>query len=494
MFVFSPLKNRRFIIRSLFVSLFAFAFGCTKLDKTSLGSDLIPGADLLATDTIQLPVESSSFIETDTLVAVKGDQHIIGFVNDPMFGTTTAAAYFQMLPASYPFSFPVKKDSLFLDSVVLSLSFNGTYGDTNAISKINVYRLTDPSFVSTGRYPVSKGFNFSVSDILGTKSFTAKEIRTGYKLAFKSDSVFNQLRIRLSDAFGRSLLDQDNITGAFRNDTAFKQFFNGFAVVPDSLTSGNAIHYFTLNGTNSRINLYYRVKNTTGATDTTVSFLPFVADTVRSANANKIHRNYSGSTAEPFITSATPSSLVYIQTAPGTGVKVKVPALDTLVGKKYIVHRAELVAQQVYQGPTSAENLFTPPSLHLFTIGADGKNATIPYDSTSYWSPASFDFFRDKFLFNVLTTYTGGTPSFTRDASNNTVAVYRMNITRYVQNIINGNTTRRDFKLTAPFLAEFGGNILSSVSINPIAFGRVQLGGGTHPQYRMKVCIYYSKQ
>jgi hypothetical protein len=58
---------------------------------------------------------------------------------------------------------------------------------------------------------------------------------------------------------------------------------------------------------------------------------------------------------------------------------------------------------------------------------------------------------------------------------------------------VNGRSVRRDFKLAAPYFAEFSGGRSSATSINPIAFGRVQLGGGTHPQYPMYVRIYYSK-
>ena len=144
--------------RSLFLSVLLLTFfsSCTKLERTSLGGDLIPGSDRLITDTMELPAQTTSFIESDTFSVGKNDQHTLGYINDPMFGTTTAAMYFQMLPLSYPFTYPVAKDSMFLDSCVLSLSFSGIHGDTNALSKVNVYKITDPTFKSSKLYRTGK--------------------------------------------------------------------------------------------------------------------------------------------------------------------------------------------------------------------------------------------------------------------------------------------------------------------------------------------------
>jgi hypothetical protein len=474
-----------------------FLNSCTKLDSTSLGGDFIPGSDRLITDTTTVPVTTTSFIINDTNYIDKRENQVAGYINDPMFGTTTGSMFFQMLPPLYPFSYPVAKDSLFYDSAVLSIQYNFTYGDTNAITKLNLYKITDPSFNPKRRYGYNEGINFSPGDFLGTATFKAPDLRQGRKLAFKTDSVFNQLRIRLSDAFGQALLQEDNITGALRNDTAFKAFFNGFALVPDSTTSGNALHYFSLSNFNTRINLYYRHRKRDGGLDTVVANFINVPDTIRSAGANKLYRNYSGGSALPVLTSNTASSLAYVQAGPGTGVRIKAPGITNLIGRNYVVHRAELIVRQVYQGPLAVENTLVPPIVHLFTVGVDGKNATIPVDSSAYFAVQSFDFARNIFLSSIDVTAAGGIPSYTTDAGGNRVAEYRIPITRYVQNILNGKAVLRDFVLEAPYFASFGNtdfNISSFDPINPVAYGRLQAGGGSHPTYPMVVRIYYSKQ
>ncbi len=504
-------KRNSFLVISFFI--LAAVTSCTKLDRTSLGGDLLPGSDRLITDTMLLAVTANSFIENDTTVVNKGDQHTVGYINDPMFGTTTAAAYLQFLPSFYPL-YPKVKDSLVLDSVVLSLRFTGTYGDTNAVSKVNVYQITDNTFKPKNRYRTNEAPNFNNTNLLGSKTFFPKDLRKPYNFQRHKDTftVTNQLRIKLDSLFGRSILDQ-NIVSVFggTGDSVFRLFLNGIAIVPDSIIGGNAINYFNLTDTATKISLYYRVKRpTAGQFDTTVSTLifanePNLSDPLSeklSANANKIHRNFSAGTAYPFLTSGLPANLIYVGTAPGTSARIKVPGLDTIKNKPYIIHRAELVARQVYQGPLSIENTLVPPFLHMFTYTASGKIASIPYDSAVYYlNLNTFDAIRNVNLYAIRSDvtgsplkYTGGEPSYFRDASNNLAVEYKMNITSFVQNIVNGRTLPREFKLSAPFYADFSGGISTLEVVNPVAYGRVQLGGGSHPQQRMFVRIYYSKQ
>jgi hypothetical protein len=509
--------RKQHLFLSLSFLLILIMSSCTKIERTTLGGDLLPGSDRLITDTMLLPVTANSFIENDTIVIGKSELHAVGYLNDPMFGTTTAATYIQFLPSIFPL-YPKVKDSLVLDSIVLSVGFSGTYGDTNAISKVNVYRITDNAFKPRSRYRTSQAPSFNPADLLGSRTFAPKDLRKPYNFQRHKDTftVTNQLRIKLDSVFGRSILDQ-NIVSVFggTGDSVFRQFLNGIAIIPDSITGGNAMNYFNLTDTATKISLYYRVKRpVAGQFDTTVSVLVFSnqpsSDPLSeklSANANKIHRNYTSGAAYPFLTSGLPANLVYVGAGPGTAVRVKVPGLDTIKNKPYIIHRAELVARQVYQGPLSTENTFTVPFLHLFTYTADGKTASIPYDSASYYQNTGvFDAIRNVNYYLIRSIdpqdpfgYTGGEPNFFRDQANNLVAEYRMNITSFVQNITNGRTLPREFKLSAPYFAEFSGGISGVISasftpVNFAAFGRVQLGGGNHPQQRMFVRIYYSKQ
>lgn len=468
--------------------IFIFIVSCNKLETTTVGNDLIPGADKLITDTLYLSIETrQSNLDSanlDTTSIRRNEGICIGAVEDALFGKTTAAAYFQVMPQTFPFSFPVSRDSITLDSIVLAMTYVGTYGDTNALSKVEVFRVADPGFSPSKIYRVNESPAFSFAGKLGEASFTPAKLKLGYKLAYKNDTTFNQLRIRLDNQLANELLNENNLTGAFKNDTTFRSFLNGFAVIPDSTLSGKgSLHYFSLNVSTSNLQLFYRYKKRTEGIDTVVTIFPFETFAGKTALANKIHRtipaglNNSGEYA-------------HIMTAPGLSSYLNVKGLDTLKGKSYIIHRAEIIAEE--EEGSGVSNVLTPPVTHLYSINSIGQQATIPYDSAFYFSRVTFDFTRNLFLNNIAQSYSGGSPGFV-SVNNQKLAVYRYNVTRYVQNVVNGNIAPRLLKIAAPYYAEFAGDNISISPLNAVAAGRVKLKGGNHPTKPMRLVVYYSK-
>jgi hypothetical protein len=478
------------VLRALpiLILVFSFIFGCNKLETTTIGNELIPGSDKLITDTLYLNIEtkqsSLDSANLDTTSIRRNEGICIGAIDDEVFGKTTAAAYFQVLPGKFPYAFPVAKDSIILDSVVLAITYGGTYGDTAALSKVEVFRISDPGFSPFKNYRINEAPAFSFAGKLGEASFTPSKLKRGYKLQYKNDTTFNQLRIRLNDQLGNELLNENNLTGAFKNDTTFRDFLNGFALIPDSTAPGiGALHYYSLNVATSNLQVFYRYKKRTGGDDTTVALFPFETLAGRTAMANKIHRTIPASINNS-------GEYAYIMAAPGISTYLNIKGLDTLKGKPYIVHRAEIIAEE--SEGSNVSTIFTPPITHLFSINSKGQQAPIPYDSLFYLNRASYDFGRKLFLNTITQSYCGGVPGFV-SSGNQKLARYRYNVTRYVQNIINGNSTPRGLKISAPYYAEFAGDNISILPLNPIAAGRVKLKGGSHPTKPMRLIIYYSK-
>lgn len=478
-FSLTVMSRRGLVFMMLFV---AGLNACTKLDATRIGTEFIPGTDLLNTDTLLLPVETFTLLDGDTNYLFKTDEHVLGYLNDPLMGTTEAAVFMQPGITNAGFTFPNKRDSLFLDSAVLSISYVRTYGDTSLPIKLNVYRVTDPTFVSSRLYKTFESPAYNTSNLIGSVVVAPSVFSKWQYLAYRKDSVRNQIRIPLSNAFAQQLLNQDS-SGVFRSDSTFKAFLNGIAIVPDPSSGGNSINYVSLNDPATRINLYYRVQKN-GLIDTTLSVFPFNA--LLSANANKITRNYARGEAGAAVNGSA-SPFVYIQSVPGTMGQVRIPGLDTAANR--IVHRAELVARQVFAGPLATEQIFHAPQLHAYAVTDSGRNQLLPFDSINYAIPT----FQGSLAYNLNLGYLNGLPRFITDASGNRVAEYRLTITRFVQNVLNRNTKNRSLRIAASYLASYAPNLYGVTTINPIAFGRVRLGGGSHPQYRMFVRIYYSK-
>ncbi len=494
------MKNRYFFLYLIaIVATVAIVFSaCRKINEaTELGGGLIPPVDGINTfDTlISVQAFNDTFgMVTDSQRLDKNQEFFLGIINnDPFFGKTDSRMFFELKPPSYPYSFGNVPAKLLIDSVVLLMSYIETYGDTNTVQTVNVYEIDqNPSnnFRSDSNYLIRKE-HFTYSNVLGSKTFAPRTLKDSVK-AFR-DTTANQLRIRLANSFGTRLLSYDSVrtslNGAYANDSAFKTKFKGFAV--RSMSSGNAIMGFGLNGANTALAIYYR--NDTSSTggpkyDTTVKYFSFNGSFC--AAANYIKRDYTGTPVEAAVGGSVPDQIVYIQNTPGTFATIKIPDLPTIGNR--VVHRAEMIIEQLYD---ISDSTFRAPDLLYLdasdpSITANYKYRTIPYDLTiDNTGGASF---------NLLSF--GSLPYISVDGAGNKIRVWKFNVSRYVQHVLTGTQSLYDLRLFAPFsfLEQFGippgGDITVPVNVNPsIAKGRVRVGGGNHPTQRMRLRIVYSK-
>src|SRR5205814_10407483 len=163
------------------------------------------------------------------------------------------------------------------------------------------------------------------------------------------------------------------------------------------------------------------------------------------------------------------------QSAPGSYVGIKIPALDTFGNK--VIHRADIVAQKI---PSVSDDVFTVPSQLIL----DRKNKSAP--DTAFM------------LQNDLVAGSNGTIRFTLFGgtllSDNT---FRFNISRYVQSIVTKHVPNDTLRIYAPLRADLYNSSLKITfgvpGIAAIAKGRVVLGGGTFADSttRLRLRIIY---
>ena len=129
-------------MKKLFPLLFILAFfivfitACTKIVTTDIGGELLPPIDGVNTKEMFVDVVSKNW--KDTIVRVgTGIPNALGYVDDPLFGKTSATINIELKP-TFPLKFPVSRDSLHIDSVVLVLGYNGAWGDTTTHMKLGV--------------------------------------------------------------------------------------------------------------------------------------------------------------------------------------------------------------------------------------------------------------------------------------------------------------------------------------------------------------------
>jgi hypothetical protein len=474
---------------------------CRKINEaTTLGGGLIPPVDNINTFDTTLEVEAYNELFTllndSTRVSYNANQ-VLGYVsNDPLFGQTDARMFLELKPTSYPFTFANLPDSVTIDSVVLILQSAGVWGDTNVNQTVNVYELDQAnSFRNDTSYLVRQN-NLTYSHLLGSRTFAPSILNDSISAYLDSNTV-NQLRIRLDNSFGTRLIKYDTsaANNPYLTDSAFRTKFKGFAL--QAQAGGNALMEFNLTGANTKLGIYYKYEKKTATNqdpDTAVAYFNFkpyeTYGTASSASANYVIRDYSGAPIQAVQGGTTPDQQVFIQNTPGSFARIRIPGLSGLSNR--VVHRAELIMEQIYDISDStfpARNLMLDvydPSLSSYRF--------MPYDFT-------FDLQGTP----ALGAFGSGAVNSKNQAGQN-IKTWHFNLSRYVQNVVNGHEQVFEMRLFAPYYINdiYKPTINSttartSVTVNgTVGQGRVRLYGGdptvpaTNPQ-RMRMRIVYSK-
>ena len=481
----------RIFIISLFSTLLFSA--CTRIGSSELGLGLLPSMDAYNTKDTILDVITETVDRTDSMRVYASDDHVLGNItNDPVFGTTNASMYFQMKPSFFPYFIAGNKDSLIVDSAVLVLSYKGFYGDTTKPVKIQLKRISqatplDAFKLYASNYP--ELYNFKTDQNLGET--TVDFARLGDSLYTRFEASTNTIRIKLSKSFATQFLKEFDSNNAYRSDTTLRAYFPGFALTADESANKNVLLKINLLDTNTKLALYYNT-NATGTRDTAV--VKFNFSIYSNGDVNFIKRNRTGAEIAKHMDKVANDSLVYVQTSPGTMVKVKIPGLNNFENK--IIHRAELIAEQVPDaaGAGSLESQLLPPR-YLFLGTYDSVSKTfgnVPNDFEGTTSASSFTQFGGRLIYKSIEGY-------------DNVASYNFNISRYVQGVISRKETLFDFRIIAPvndsitLVPPYPYNkeapvqdYLTTAIGNQAATGRVVLGGGSRKKFRMRVRIYYS--
>lgn len=491
----SLLRSALFIIAIVAVAF--SSYNCNK--STIIGQNLLPGVDNVHTfETDTFTVIANTVYKFDSVAVNYGfyTMQVGGMTTDPIFGKTTAIGYFQLGIPNSQFFFT--GNNVQIDSVILSLAYQGYYGDSTSTQRLNVYRVNDPSFNDTTTYYAFQRMQVDPGNLLGTAVVSPR----GLEDSVLVDSVGYgpQIRIKLSASFANELLQQTT-NGAFFNDSAFHKYLNGLAIVPDTVAGGQSQFLFNLNSTDSKLTVFY--KNAT--TDSLKAEFPF--NTTSCGHANYISRNYAGAEVSRYINTNNPAgdSVIYLQDAagryisstsnisflyyqlqrsPGLFVNIKIPYLKNLPNA--IINKAELVLTQIPDGPGGGDDIYAAPSvLFLEKYQQQDTLSNFQYDSPFSLDPGS----------GVLgvgnLSYFGGLRTAFTNAEGVPVVQYKFNISRYLQHLISEGTG-------ASFDTTQVNNGFRLVTFNPYFgfpadFGRVKLGGGNHSGYRIKLRVIYTK-
>ena len=351
----------------------------------------------------------------DTILTDEVANGLVGVYQDSVFGTSRAEFYIQPLLSSNFQVYYSAGDIYITDSVVLSLPYVNSFGDSTQI-QLEVYRLDEKLEKSTVYY--SDDSAAVIPAILGSKTFTP-DLVSNVKIArpnlagiYDTLTLAPQLRISLDNSIGDEILSKSG-QAEVENDDNFTSFFKGLKVqAPANFQGGNNqgnILSLALTNTQSLMSVFYTVVDGNGDTSRRVVELPINTNSVR---FNNYKNAYTGSAVGNIINDGQDDSL-YLFTSGMAGVQteVKFPGLaDQFAGQAIVVNRAELVlplAEGSYSENGIADRLI------LASRDVNGNLNFVP------------DFFEG-------VDYFGGGYDPSKNA-------YVFGINRYIQQLINGS-------------------------------------------------------
>lgn len=446
----------------LVLSASLFFFTCKKpaLEDTALIPD--NNFNLEFTDTLTLRAYS---VREESVDVTSATLCVLGFMDDPDFGKTTAGFYlpFMLVPGTDSAVFD--DGPVVLDSVILYLRYFGTYGDWSKTypQAVTVYEMSE-GIIDSLTYYSNQAFDLYPVPVGQINDFYPSTKDSVTVNGSKWPPVF---RIKLNRDFGEKFTTAS--PSNFYSTETLREFFKGLYVTGSKLNGGRGMVLLNPNSAYSKLTFYYHDMRDTAKT------LDFRAHPT--SFVNRYEHDYTGATVKPYIDNPGTSSgddLIFIQGLAGINAKITVPYIRNL--GDIIINRAELVLTQVVTTYDDTAYFKAPSVLTVLKSDSDGK--IIGSVTPDQIFPAS--------IF-------GGSKKNESDSAG-TYIRYRLSLSQYYQEVLKSSGDLGIFILPSDLTAS---NVQASDSLLP-GKRRAQLpnriiaGGGSHPQYALKLNLTYT--
>ena len=417
------------------VIILALFSSCKKKEEgPTAGIEIQPSntqLGLFSTDTFEVICTAQRL---DSVRTEASSFNSVGSYQDPVFGTSRNSYITQFRLSSENIDVNLLR-TFKIDSVVLATVYIGYYGDLDP-QNFHVYRLTEDLNSDSSYYS-----NHSVvSDPTPIGKLENYSPNPAEKFLENGEEQSPQLRIRLDSSFGVDLLNAPAL--AYTSNEQFLLEFKGLHVKTENASQANNTggqFLMDLEDDFSRVLVYYK----TQAGESGI--LEYLIND-KCVKFNLSDNDYSGSEVEQAIDNPiTGESRLYIQSMGGIVSILKVPNLKQLnANGPVIINRAQFVLT-VEAGSNSR---YAPlPKLYTFGITEEGNIFDTPDRKEPY--------------------FTGG---LTDDLQ------YEMTMTRYYQQVLNGQYQDRGL-----MLMELGGN-----------YGRSLIGGTRSASNPLKFVVSYT--
>jgi len=483
------MKYHRRDLLTLLISLFVLG-SCE--NPSGIGLDVQPEDEIagILTDTLTLHAVT---LKDDSARSFSFNQTTFGLLHDPVIGKTVADL---ALAIGKPSTVPRIREDAEIDSVILVLPYGTDYfGDSTSSSFTLQVRQLAEAYID-GNYSNKQ---WTVNDeILGTKvirRFAYKDSLNVYKHIEEKDSltkVAPQLRMALSPEFFKELLSESIDSASISTTAGFNEHVKGLylSVDEDAMTGVGGLATFRGENEVTGIELVYRQPNgkdgDDAAIDTIRTFLPTTVSSSGSFAARlttSIRREYTSAVQEQLANPDGNFSTFYVQAPAGLRAKLSLPHIDSLKRLGLAINKAELVLYVDQEASGGDEFGYYAPRLTLYRQDVAGQRQPVPDgDSRSNGQSFSGD------PRSLWSRYNGFWQAF-GGGYDEEHQRYVFHITSFIQDLLRDRIKSSEF-FVAPVSAS-DRNIPYQSVLN--AGSRAVIGGGNHPDYKMKLNIYYTK-
>jgi len=398
-----------------------------QLGDQELGADLLPSSDdvFLYHDTIfeihSYPVSGQPIVSSENRFNPNAARvFLLGSTQDTIVGSSHASLVTEFSTTTAFKNGP----NMVIDSLLLYLHMQDYVGDMTEEITIRIHELTERIYLDTVYYSdfeVEGKFN---PVPLVEESFLPEDATT-FPFLIEDEDYLNKF------------LSIESDTSYFRNDSIFKDLFNGFYITAESQSSDGVMARVHLSNPFSRISLKYA--NDSTEVDSTAErdyiWTQFTINEYSCQKINIFEKDYSGTYLSGIIDNENVnSSYSYIQGMTGVNTRLSFTTLqDWIDTGQVVINSATLIFDVIPENESGIMLEDIPERLILFTAMDEGVKEPL-YDYVAVVSV-------NPFLFGGVLKAESEGMFF------DTTYTYRFNMPLHFQAMISGEKTDNQFVL-----------------------------------------------
>ncbi|GAB5400126.1 MAG: hypothetical protein Aureis2KO_17110 [Aureisphaera sp.] len=303
---------------------------------------------VLSIDTFDVELSTFKF---DSIIVDGNDRLLVGSYGDEYFGQVRASSYFEMIPRTFSV-----EDEGELDSIALILGYDTYfYGDTTAVSQINVHRLLDDVKPEDELFYNTSTIPFDPVP-LATKTYRPEPR--------DEDS----LQITLPLAFGEEIFEAIR-DGGIDDNTEFIEELHGLTLQPGADDNSSVIGFLS-DFERTYLRFFYKVEDEFGVEEFTYD-IPVNPNNTNQKKFNNINTDFSGTffenldDPETILLSTSSNHRSFTQSGSGLAIRLQFPSIKELNNIPGTGTLLDATLQLRIPSETLDRNLALPDSLSI---------------------------------------------------------------------------------------------------------------------------------